>query len=119
MKENLYLVGFDQTTNSSASLNPIAWSAAVMGDGNDADHIALQTVDQRIGEAVESKCPRIAHASFAQFGKPAQNSQCLIDLVGEIICCNQRAFADIPIDGGIGIDLRLAAKTDSQQLWRH
>lgn len=119
MNESLFLVDFDKNMDSSASLNPISWSAAVMGDGNDADHIALQTVDQRIGETRERKRPRVAHTGFAQLGKPVQNVQCLTDLIGEIVCCDQRAFADIPIDSGVGIGLRLAAKTDSQRLWRH
>lgn len=38
---------------TSASPNPIHGLWAVMGEGNDADHIALQTINQRIEEAVE------------------------------------------------------------------
>jgi len=103
----------------STSPNPIPWSAAVMGNGNDADHIALQTVNQRIGETVERQRPRVVCAGFAQLGELAQESKCLIDRISEIICCDERAFADVPIDSGIGIGLDLAAKTDRHQFWRH
>ena len=42
--------------------HPIPWPAAVMSNGDDTDHIDLQPVDQRIGEAVERQSPRVARA---------------------------------------------------------
>ena len=67
-----------------------------MGDGNDADHIALQPVDQRIGETVEGKRPCVVRAGFAQPGELAQQAKRSIEFIGEILCCDERAFADVP-----------------------
>jgi len=68
---------------------------------------------------VERQRPRVVCTDFAQLGELAQEAKCLIGLIGEIICCDERAFADVPIDSGIGIGLRLAAKTDLNPFWRH
>ena len=90
-----------------------------MGNGDDADHVDLHLVNQGIGEAVERQRPRVARAGFAQLGKPFQEAKRLIELIGEIIRCDERTFADVPIDSGIGIGLRLVAKTDPHRLWQH
>lgn len=89
------------------------------GNSDNANYIDLQAVDQGIRETVESQCPRPVRAGFTQFGKPAQETKRLIDLIREIIRCDERAFADVPIDGGIGIGLCFVAKTDLRWLWRH
>ena len=90
-----------------------------MSNGDDADYIDLQPVDQRIGETVERQRPRVARAGLAQLGEPVQEAKRLIEFIGKIICCDERAFADVPIDSGIGIVLRLVAKTDPHRLWQH
>lgn len=90
--------------------DPITRSAALVCNGDDADCIDLQPVDEGIREAVESQCPCIARTGFTQFGEPAQEVKRLIELIDEIVRCNERAFPDILIDGGIG--LRLVAKID-------
>lgn len=90
-----------------------------MSDGDDADHIDLQAVNQGIGKTVERQRSRVARDQFAQFGEPIQKAKRLIELVGEIIRCNECAFAYVPIDGSIGISLCLVAKTDQHRLWQH
>lgn len=89
-----------------------------MGDGDDADQIALQPIDQRIWKTVEGQRPRVAGANVTQLGKPIQEAKRSIEFVGEFIRCNDCAFADVPIDGGIGIGLRLAAKADPHRSWQ-
>ena len=89
-----------------------------MGDGNDADHIALQPVNQGIWKAVECQSSRLARACVAQLGKLAQQIKRPIEFIGECICCDERSFAGVPIDSGFGIRLRLIAKADSHRLWR-
>lgn len=91
---------------------PIPRSAAVMRNGDDADCIDLQPVDDGIREAVKSQCPCIACTGFTQFGEPAQQVKRLIDLINKIIRCSERAFPDIPIDGSMGVGVRLVAKID-------
>ena len=90
-----------------------------MRNGDDADHIGLQPVDQRIWKTVQMQRPRAACTGVAQLGEPAQEAQRSIEFIDEIICCDERAFADVPIDSGIGIALRLVAKTDPHRLWQH
>jgi len=89
-----------------------------MGNGNDTDHIALQPVKQGIGKTMERQRPRVMSAGFAQLGELAQEAKCPLDFVGEIICRIECTFADIPVDSGIGVSLRLAAKADWQQFLR-
>ena len=83
--------------------DPIPGSAAVLGDGDDADYIDLKPVDQRIGKAVERQHPRVARAGFAQLREPLQEVKRLIHRIGEIVRCDKRAFADVPIDNCIGV----------------
>lgn len=90
-----------------------------MSNGNDTDSIASQPVNQGIGKAMERQRPRVVCAGFAQLGELYQETKCLIELISEIPGCNERAFADVPIDSGIGVGLRLAAKTDRHPFWRH
>lgn len=90
-----------------------------MGNGDDADDIDLQPVDQRIGETMERQRSRVARAGLAQLGEPVQQAKYSIKFIDEIIGCNERAFADVPVDSGVGIALRLIAKTDPHRLWRH
>lgn len=90
-----------------------------MSNGDHADHIGLQPIDQRIRKTVEMQRPRVVRAGVAQLGEPAQEAKRLIEFIGEIIRCDERAFADVPIDSGIGIVLRLIAKTDLHRLWLH
>lgn len=99
--------------------DPIPWPATVTSNRNDADHIGLQSVNQRIRKTVEMKRPRVARASVAQLGESAQEAKRSIEFIGEIIRRDERVFADVPIDSGIGIGLRLIAKTDSHRLWQH
>ena len=103
----------------SMSPSPIPRSAAVMSNGNNADAIVLQPVNQGIGKAVEWQRPRVACASFAQLGELAQEAKCFIEFVSEIVCRDERALSDVPIDSGISIGLRLAAKTDLHWFLRH
>ncbi len=103
----------------SASTNPIPWAAAVVGNGNDADSIVSQPVNQGIGEAMERQRPRVVHTTFTKCGELVEKVECAIKLLGEIFRRNKRAFADIPIDHCIGVGLRLGAKADSNRFWRH
>ncbi len=89
-----------------------------MSNGDDADHIDLQPVNQRIGETMERQRPRAALAGLAQLREPVQEGKCLIEFIDEIIRRDERAFADVPIDSGIGIALRLTAKTDPHRFWQ-
>ena len=68
---------------------------------------------------MERQRPRVARAGLAQRGEPVQEAKRLIEFIGEIIRCDERAFADVPIDGGIGVALRIIAKTDPHRLWQH
>ncbi len=43
----------------------------------------------------------------------------MIEFIGEIIRGDECAFADVPIDRGIDIVLRLVAKPDPQRLCQH
>lgn len=90
-----------------------------MGNGDDPDHVGLKLVDQGIRETVERQGPRVARARVAQLGEPLEEAERSIELVGEIGCGDERTFADVPIDGRIGIGLRLVAKTDQHWLWQH
>jgi len=90
----------------------------MVGNGNDADGIALQTVDQGIGKTMEGKRPRLTHASLAQRRELLQQPKCSLNLADEVFCCGERAFADIPVNGGIGIGLSFIAKTDSRHFLR-
>ena len=90
-----------------------------MRNSDDPDHIDSHAVDQRIGKAVERQSSRVARDGSAQFGKPVQEIKRLIEFIGEIIRCDKRAFADVPIDSRIGIGLRLVAKTDPHQFWQN
>jgi hypothetical protein len=87
-----------------------------MSNGDDADYIDLQPVNQRIGETVERQRPRAALAGLPQLRKPVQEGKRLIEFIDEIIRCDERAFADVPIDSGIA--LRPTAKTDPHRLWQ-
>ena len=90
-----------------------------MNNGNDANRIALQSINQRIREAMKRQRPRVVQASFAQFDKLTQEAKCPIEFISEILCRDERIFADVPIHSGIRIGLRLAAKADRCQFWRH
>ena len=90
-----------------------------MGNGDDANRIVLQPVNQGIGKTMERQGSCVVCAGFAQLGELADEAQCLIDLISEIICCDERAFADVPVNSGIGIGLRLFAKADSHRFWQH
>lgn len=90
----------------------------MMGDGNDTDGIALQSIDQGIGKTMERKRSRLVHTAFAQCGELHQQTERPFDLIDEVVCCDERAFADIPVNGGIGISLRFFAKTDSRHSLR-
>ena len=65
---------------------------------------------------MERQRPRVARVGVAQLGESAQEAERLIEFFGEIIRCDELAFADVPIDSGIGIALRLIAKTDLHRL---
>lgn len=108
-----------KVSNASTPSGPIPWSAAVMSNGDDADQIALQPVNQGIRKTVEGQSPRVAGASVTQLGKTVQEAKRSIKFIGEFIRCDERAFACVPIDDGIGVGLRLVAKTDPHRLWRH
>lgn len=90
-----------------------------MGNGNDANRIALQTVNQRIGKAMKRQRSRVVQADPAQFDELAQEAKHPIEFISEILCCNERAFADVPIHGGIRIGVRLVAKADRCQFSRY
>jgi len=99
---------------NSPSPSPVPGPAAVMSNDNDADHIDLHAVDQGIEKTVERQRSRVARAGLA----PVQEAKRSIEFIGEITRCDERAFADVPIDSGIGIGLSLVAKTDPRRLWR-
>jgi len=61
---------------------------------------------------VKSQYPSVMGAGLTQFREPAQAVKRLIDLISKVIRCNERAFPNIPIDGSMGIGLRLVAKID-------
>ena len=105
--------------NASTPSDPIPWPAAVMSNRDDADQFALQSVNQRIWKTVEGQRPRVASASVTQLGKPVQEAKRSIEFIGELIRCNECAFAGVPIDSSIGIGLRFVAKTYPHRLWRH
>ena len=91
----------------------------MVSDSEDADHIDLQPVDQGIRKAVERQCSRVSRYGFSQDGELIQEVKRLLKFVGEIARCDERAFADIPIDGRNGVGLRLVAKADPHRLWRY
>lgn len=90
-----------------------------MCDGYDANRTVLQTVKQRVGEAMQRQGSRVVSAGFTQLGELAQEAKCPFNFIGEIICRIECAFADIPVDCGIGVSLGLAAKADGKRFWRH
>ncbi len=90
-----------------------------MSNGDDADQIAMQSVNQRIWKTLEDQRPRVARANATQLGKPVQEAKRSIEFIGEFVCRSERAFTGVPIDSGIGIGLRLVAKTDPHRLWQH
>jgi len=103
---------------ASAPLRPIGGAAAVMGNGDDTDGIALQPVNQGIGKTMKGKRPRPVRTAFAQRGELPQQPERSFDLVDEVVRRDECAFADIPVDGGIGVGLRLITKTDLQHSLR-
>jgi len=90
----------------------------MVGYGNDADGIALETVNQGIGKTMEGKRPRLVHATCTKCRELLQQPERSLNLINEVICCNEGAFADIPVNGGIGIGLSFFAKTDSRHFLR-
>ncbi len=68
---------------------------------------------------MEGQRPRVARVGVAQLGESAQEAKRLIEFIDEIIRCDECAFADVPIDSGIGVALRLIAKTDPHRLWQY
>ena len=63
---------------------------------------------------MEGKRPYLACTTLAQRGKLLQQDKGAFNLINEVLCCDEGAFADIPVNGGIGISLRFLAKTDSR-----
>lgn len=90
----------------------------MVGNGNDANGIALQAVNQGIGKTMEGKRTGLVRTALTQRGKLSQQSDGSFNLVDEVVCRNERAFVDIPVDGGIGVGLRLFAKTDLRHFLR-
>ena len=90
-----------------------------MSNGNDANNIVSQPVDQGIGEAMKRQRPRVVRTTFTQCGELVEKLECTIKLFGEIFRRDERAFADILIDRCIGVGLRLDAKADLNRFWRH
>lgn len=91
--------------------------AAMMSNGDNTDHVDLAPVAQRIRKTVKMQRPRVARAGMAQLGKLVQEAKRSIEFVGKIIGSDIRAFADVPVDGGIGS--HRIAKTDPHQFWQH
>lgn len=91
----------------------------MVGKRNDANGIALQTVNQGIGKAMERKRPRLVCAAFAQRGKLFQQIKGAFNFIDEVISRNERTFTDIPVNSGISIGPRFFAKTDSRYFLRH
>ncbi len=89
----------------------------MMGDSDDANHIVLQPVNQGIGETMERESSCVVCAGLAQFGELVEVVQCLIEFIGEVACCYKRPYADVPVNSGIGIGLRLFAKFDLHRFW--
>ncbi len=68
---------------------------------------------------MERQRPRVARVGVTQLGESAQEAKRSIEFISEIIRCDECAFADVPIDSGIGVALRLIAKTDLHRLWQY
>lgn len=90
----------------------------MVGNRNDANGIALQTVNQGIGKTMERKRPRFVYTTFAQCRKLFQQIKGAFNFIDKVIGCNERAFSDVPVNSGIGIGLRFLAKTDSRHFLR-
>ncbi len=63
------MIMIENNTGISTSPNPISGTAAVVGNGNDANSIVLQSIDQRIGEAMKRQRPRVVRTTFTQCGE--------------------------------------------------
>lgn len=61
---------------------------------------------------MKGKRTGLVHTALTQRGKLFQQSEGSFNLVDEVVRRNERAFVDIPVNGGIGISLRLFAKID-------
>ncbi len=67
---------------------------------------------------MERKRPRLACTTFAQHRKLFQQLKGAFDFIDKVIGCYERAFADILVNGGIGVGLCVFAKTDSRHFLR-
>ena len=90
----------------------------MMRDRDDANLVALNTVDQRIGKTVKRQHSYVVNGLLAHRRKVTQQTIRLIECIGEILCGYKSALTDISVGSSIGIGLRFVAKTDSHQLWR-
>lgn len=90
----------------------------MVGNSNDADGIALQSIDQGIGKTMKRKRAGLVHTALTQRRKLSQQSEGSFNLVDEVVRRNERTFVDIPVDGRISIGLRLFAKTDLRHFLR-
>lgn len=90
----------------------------MVGNGNDANGIALQAINQGIRKTMKGKRTGLVRTALTQRGKLLQQPEGPFNLVEEVVRRNERAFADIPVDGGIGVGLRLFAKTDLRHFLR-
>lgn len=84
----------------------------MMGDSDDTDGIALYSVNQGIRKIMEGKRSGLAFTTLTHCRELSQQSERTFDLVDELVRCAKRAFADVPINGGIGIGLRFIANAD-------
>lgn len=91
---------------------PVSRAAAMVSDSDDSNDITLQMVNQGVGKTMKGKRPRLVRTAFTHRGKLPQQPERPFDLVDEVIRCEERTFADISVNGGIGVGLRFVAKTD-------
>ena len=87
----------------------------MVGNCNDTNGIALQAINQGVRKPMEGKRPRLVCAAFTQRRELLQQPEGSLNLIDEVFRCDEGAFADIPVNGGIGIDLRFFTKTDSRR----
>lgn len=83
-----------------------------MSNGDDANNIISQPVEQGIGETMKRQQPRVVHTTFAQCSELIEKVKRTTKLFGEIFHRNERAFADIPVGRCIDVGLCLGAKAD-------
>ena len=90
----------------------------MMSNRDDSNLVALNTVDQRIGEILKRQHSCVVSTLFAHRRKVAQQRKRSVGCIGKILRGDVGTFSKVPVDSSIGVGLRFFAKTDSHQLGR-